>query len=742
MNRLTRSVWPRNIIARTTTVLLVCAGLTGALFIAFASTVIADHSKRQAQQRLGELVDTVNKTVSIACYLTDQPLAIEVAQGLMKNREIASVVIRDTGSVELARLSRQTKLLEVEQDGLIPIHRLVMSPFDANTVVGELVLIPDPLEISQSIELNVSFVRKLLILELFALSAVVVIMVFLMVSRPIKQVSGSLHAMDACSGDKLEPPCGHVDDEIGRLVDDVNILAKRLVSALYEEQNLRQRHEEGEKKYFTIFDNAEAGICLSDSEGRIFSLNPAFVRMVASAIDHNGSFLTDLRCRDPKSISRALRRCQDMNITVTEDVELLGSATGNFWLRLSLTPIAQGLVQCIINDITELTLAKQAAENANRAKSEFLTSMSHELRTPLNAIIGFAQLLEMGELSPLINEQKLAVGHIISSGRHLLALINEILDLARIENDKLNLCLQNVVLLPLLEESVLLLQPAATARNITIVQLCHGEISVRADLSRVRQILLNLLSNAIKYNRESGSVTLSCEMSGDFVRVAVTDTGLGIAEEQQAKIFQPFQRLGAEATNIEGTGIGLVVSKRLVEAMGGAIDFDSIMGVGSRFWINLPKVAVDDMAIGVSAKVEAKLPDKSQTLRGRVVYIDDCVINVNVMLHIFRKLPSVELLIADTAESGLALICQTSPNLVLMDINLPGMSGLEALHLLKSNPDTALVPVIAVSAAAMPKAVDEGIQAGFLAYLTKPFDVQDLIALVTKVLTTNRDDLA
>ncbi len=250
---------------------------------------------------------------------------------------------------------------------------------------------------------------------------------------------------------------------------------------------------------------------------------------------------------------------------------------------------------CILWDISErkhmedmLVDAKIAAENANQAKSDFLSHMSHELRTPLNAIIGFAQLLEIDELTPLTNSQKKAVGHIMTSGRHLLNLINEILDLARIESGKLDLRIGVVALSPLIDETVSLLLPSAAPRQITLHQSCSSEIHIRADLSRVRQILLNLLSNAIKYNRQGGSVTLFCDVVSDHVRITVADTGTGISDERRQEIFQPFHRLGAERTHIEGTGIGLVLCKRLVEAMNGCIDFDSTVDVGSRFWFELP----------------------------------------------------------------------------------------------------------------------------------------------------------
>ncbi|MDO9105735.1 MAG: ATP-binding protein [Methylovulum sp.] len=383
----------------------------------------------------------------------------------------------------------------------------------------------------------------------------------------------------------------------------------------------------------------------------------------------------------------------------------------------------------------EALLAKDAAESASRAKSEFLTNISHELRTPLNAIIGFAQLLDMGELKPLHHEQQAAVGHIMDSGRHLLKLINEILDLARIESGKLDLCIDNVLLSPLIDEAVSCSLPFAAAKRITIQLACPGGIQVRADRSRVRQVLLNLLSNAVKYNREGGSVTLSCEVIGGYLRVNVSDTGMGIADGDRAKLFQPFQRLSAGQTSVEGTGIGLVVCKRLVEAMDGRIGFDSAAGVGSRFWIDLSIAApASGPVMAASAGVRGNAADDSASARGRVLYIEDSPVNIHIMRHIFRKFPGVELVTVESAETGLALVQQIAPDLVLMDINLPGMSGLEALYRLKADPDTAAIPVIAVSAAAMPDDVAAGLEAGFIAYLTKPFDVPELVALVCKAL--------
>lgn len=382
----------------------------------------------------------------------------------------------------------------------------------------------------------------------------------------------------------------------------------------------------------------------------------------------------------------------------------------------------------------ELVKAKQDAEEANRAKSAFLASMSHELRTPLNAIIGFGQLLDMGIAEPLHPEQKEAVGHILNSGRHLLGLINEILDLARIEAGKIEVSLASVSAHAAVEEAVAMTTPLGARRGIAVQQHCDAAFQVTADPDRLRQILLNLLSNAVKYNREGGGVTISCETREDVVRIVVGDTGPGIPLERRAQLFQPFQRLGAERTSTEGTGIGLVISKKIAEAMGGSLGFESEVGVGSSFWLELPAAHETPSAAAVPTDHAATGHVQDKPVHGRVLYVEDNPVNLFVMKQVFRQLPDVELLIAESGEAGLDMIREAMPDLVLMDINLPGMSGLEALQAIKADPLLAATRVIAVSAVALPEDIESGLRAGFLGYLTKPFDVPQLIAQVRDML--------
>lgn len=363
--------------------------------------------------------------------------------------------------------------------------------------------------------------------------------------------------------------------------------------------------------------------------------------------------------------------------------------------------------------------AKLEAERANRAKTEFLSSMSHELRTPMNAIFGFAQLLEFDQ--SLNSDQQDNVREILKAAHHLLGLINEVLDLARIESGHMTLSIENVALASVITECGQLLWPLAAEQQILLHLPVTATAAVRADRVRLKQVLLNLLSNAIKYNQPQGTVRLTLEADATRIRIIVADTGNGIAPGDLTRLFQPFNRLHAENSMIEGTGIGLLISRRLVEAMHGTIGVNSTPGQGSQFWIELPQ-AEPDMA-------ELQLPEPPREIKReeygqeQVLYIDDNPANLKLVTQMLGKLRNILLITAHIPELGIALAQSGKPCLILLDINMPGMDGYEVLQVLKADLRLRHIPVIAVSANAMPKDIERGIAAGFADYLTKPIDV-------------------
>jgi len=380
----------------------------------------------------------------------------------------------------------------------------------------------------------------------------------------------------------------------------------------------------------------------------------------------------------------------------------------------------------------ELAEAKETAERASQAKSEFLSSMSHELRTPMNAILGFAQFLEI--YGRLDEEQKDSISEILKAGHHLLKLINEVLDLAKIEAGRIDLSLEAVGLLPLVEECIDLVQPLAAARNVVLHKENLFGSAVRADRMRLKQALLNLLSNAIKYNAENGSVSISVlDSSGERVRLAVSDTGLGIPPERMYLLFQPFNRLGAENSEVEGTGIGLTITRRLIDRMGGSVGVKSQLGRGSTFWIDLPAEKILEEDSNEEDRLEDYRVD-TQKYKYQVLYIEDNPANLRLVSHIFARKDHIQLLTAHTPELGIELAFAHQPDLILLDINLQGIDGYQVLEVFKSDPELKKIPVIAVTANAMPRDVTRGKEAGFVEYLTKPLDVENFTKVVDQWL--------
>lgn len=372
----------------------------------------------------------------------------------------------------------------------------------------------------------------------------------------------------------------------------------------------------------------------------------------------------------------------------------------------------------------ELANAIDEARNANQAKSAFLSSMSHELRTPLNAILGFAQILTSEALPTTDAQKKEFANHILKSGRHLLTLINEILDLAKVESGTISLSMEPVALAEVLDECRTMVEPLAAGRGIRVLFPPAVDAVLLADRTRLKQVLLNLLSNAIKYNRDAGAVVLDCvQLTPARMRISVQDTGMGLRADQLDSLFQPFNRLGQEAGAQEGTGIGLVVTRRLVELMGGAIHVSSSPGVGSVFSIELGTTRPLASHDGILAQPAEPVLERGAGAPHLVLYVEDNPANLKLIEEIVRFRPDLRLIAAADGTGGLALARERRPDIILMDLNLPGMSGYEVLAELRRDAQTAAIPVIALSANAMASDIERGLAAGFFRYLTKPVDI-------------------
>jgi len=463
------------------------------------------------------------------------------------------------------------------------------------------------------------------------------------------------------------------------------------------------------KNYFTDPERAEAGIkqVLRESKVTNYELTARARDGKETVVSYNATTLHD-RDRKLRGVFAAAR-------DVTE--------RKRFELTLQENNVA-------------LESAIAAADKANLAKSNFLSSMSHELRTPLNAILGFGQLMESDVPAPTA-AQKASIDQILQAGWYLLELINEILDLALIESGKFSISREPVSLDEVMLECQSMIEPQAGKRGISMRFPEFDEpCFINADRTRVKQVVINLLSNAIKYNRADGSVIVDCIAgSAQNIRINIRDTGLGLSPEKLGQLFQPFNRLGQESSAEEGTGIGLVVTKRLVELMGGTLGVESKVGTGSVFWVELDSAVMPSLADGVF--VPAALPSKpieTSAPTHTLLYVEDNPANLQLVAQLIARRPDMRLLTAIDGPSGIDLAHAALPDVILMDINLPGMSGIEAMQLLRQHPATAHIPVVALSANAIPYDIERGLEAGFFRYLTKPIKVNEFMAALDVAL--------
>ncbi len=516
---------------------------------------------------------------------------------------------------------------------------------------------------------------------------------------------------------------------------------KMLEQEISERKHAEEALGASELKFRTLLANAPVGVTVMNYKGEIIIANANTEKMFGYApgelLGQNMGILIPETLRERHQALCAAYRSYPKSREVGEGHDLLGLHRDGetFPIKVGLSTVkvnGELLVMNFITDITErievmkaLKDAKEEAEQASYAKSEFLSRMSHELRTPMNAILGFAQLLQMEILEP---EQQESVTDILRAGRHLLALINEVLDISRIEAGKMAISLEPVAIGGIITEVLELLAPLAVKHQVTLSPFSlEHDCYVLADSQRLKQVMLNLLSNAIKYNRERGSVTLSCQASEDRLKIMVTDTGIGIPLEQQDKVFNPFERLGQEAGNIEGAGMGLALSRKFVELMEGEMGLESEPGQGSTFWLTLART----QGTAEQIKVETEQPrDLIHTRPSTILYIEDNLENLRLIERFFTRWPEVKLLAAMQGKLGLDLACEHLPDLILLDLHLPDLQGTEVLEQLKTSSQTRNIPVIILSADANPEEIERNRQAGALAYLTKPLKLQTLNELL------------
>jgi PAS domain S-box-containing protein len=492
---------------------------------------------------------------------------------------------------------------------------------------------------------------------------------------------------------------------------------------------------------FALFDDQDRLVLCNSVYRRLLGVRLGGALVGRSYPELLDAWVEDIAFPDPRTKEsfrdeRLARRAQP---TSTFDVRTVDGRS----LRVMDRRTAEGGIVKTIWDLTddehraeELREARAAAEAGSAAKSEFLSSMSHELRTPLNAILGFAQLLQRDKKEPLSQRHRDRVDQIIKGGEHLLRLIDDILDLSRIEAGGVSISTEPVAVPEVLEEVRQTLEPMANRQEI-VLQIAPLPLDVplvSADRTRFAQILMNFGSNAIKYNRPHGSVTFTVSTAPSLVRVAVGDTGMGIPVESQSKLFQPFQRAGQETGPIEGTGIGLVITKRLAELMGGSVGFRSTPGHGSEFWVEMP-IRESVASRPLAPREERAVENRFGEAQARVLYVEDNPANVSFMRDLVSTFDNLDLVAVPTAEMGIELAREHQPSVIIMDINLPGMSGIEALATLRRYPETREIPVIALTAAASERDKQKGMQAGFYRYLTKPVQVDALLTALEALLS-------
>ncbi len=537
--------------------------------------------------------------------------------------------------------------------------------------------------------------------------------------------------------------------------DDNGMVARMsgVMSDITARKEIEKQVDYQRKLLRALTNNIPHYVCMTDTKGKYQFTNKTFEEwMCVGHAEYVDKTIYDLFSPEEAEIIRE----RDLNTIKsgqleTEEIDYLypdGVERTVIMMRFPIkdasdTVVGLGNINFDISERkqmeAELQEAKSLAEKANQAKSDFLASMSHELRTPLNAIIGFSQLMEYNPDEPLSDTQKENIGYIQSGGQHLLSLINDILDLAKIEAGKADMAIEDVVILSVIDECQALISTLAEKRGITleIKQEQAEGVSVKADNVRLNQVLLNLLSNAVKYNREKGSITVGFEKrSNGKLRISVTDTGEGIPEEKAGELFKPFSRLGAENTDIEGTGIGLVVTKELVERMGGAIGFYSEPGTGSTFWIELPMTGKAAESKSETQQDRTEQVNRLEGVSGKLLYVEDDALHAKLLEALVTASSDIDVTIAPDGQSALDMVEHLDPDVIFLDIKLPDMSGYDVIKHLREHEKTRGTRIYALTVAATEEDMQVGLDAGFTGYLTKPLQFEEITDAILESIST------